>query len=162
MINVKSQRRGWKRLRLPQRRLSSSTLLQICIKTFGPFDLLCLSSWWQRLLLAVGSNKLDFYFPHNGPRGPTAPRQNHCNTFYHHNTLQYSATNMTSRKICVFFFALLCHSLPRIWHFYAMLYFAILDFAILTIIFWALRQYRPHPWLFRLVHLADEFVPGQY
>ena len=33
-------------------------------------------------VLAVSSNKLDFYFPHNGPTGQAGPRQNHCNTFF--------------------------------------------------------------------------------
>ena len=33
-------------------------------------------------VLAVSSNKLDFYFPHNGPTGQAGPRQNHCNMFF--------------------------------------------------------------------------------
>ena len=51
--------------------------------------LLCLSSPVCALalglllaVLAVSSNKLDFYFPHNGPTGQAGPRQNHCNMFF--------------------------------------------------------------------------------
>ena len=88
MINVKSEREGWKRLRLPQR-LSSSGLLANFYPNISSAPLI---QSVVGLVLAVGSNKLDFYFPHNGPRGPPpALRQNHCNTFLLHNHFQYSA-----------------------------------------------------------------------
>ena len=102
MINVKSEREGWKRLRLPQR-LSSSGLLANFYPNISSAPLI---QSVVGLVLAVGSNKLDFYFPHNGPRGPPpALRQNHCNTFLLHNHFQYSAKKLNLH------FVLLYHSL---------------------------------------------------
>ena len=53
------------------------TLCKILSKAWSCFFGWCWC-WWSAyirlvvaLVLAVGSNKLDFYFPHNGPRGPT-------------------------------------------------------------------------------------------
>ena len=99
MINVKSEREGWKRLRLPQR-LSSSGLLAHFYPNISSAPLI---QSVVGLVLAVGSNKLDFYFPHNGPRGPPpALRQNHCNTFLLHNHFQYSAKKLNLHFVLLF------------------------------------------------------------